>query len=57
MKCWRHVHKSAKFGDKVGEMRMRGFGHVQGRDSGHFGQRMLELELLGRKTQGDHGED
>ena len=28
------------------------FGHVQRRDSGHIGRRMLEMELPGRRQRG-----
>uniref|UniRef100_A0A3B3I9A4 ribonuclease H n=1 Tax=Oryzias latipes TaxID=8090 RepID=A0A3B3I9A4_ORYLA len=38
--------------DKVREARLRWFGHVQRRDSGYIGRRMLEMELPGRRTRG-----
>ncbi|PME06485.1 hypothetical protein A8A06_13560 [Escherichia coli] len=41
-----------KFGDKVREARLRWFGHVQRRDSGYIGQRMLKMELPGRRRRG-----
>ena len=31
---------------------MRWFGHVQRRDRGHIGRRMLEMELPGRRPRG-----
>ena len=30
---------------------MRWFGHVQRRDRGHIGRRMLEMELPGRRPE------
>ena len=41
-----------KLGDKVREIRLRWFGHVQRRDSGYIGRRMLEMELPGRRQRG-----
>lgn len=38
--------------DKVREARLRWFGHVQRRDSGYIGRRMLEMELPGRRARG-----
>ena len=39
-------------GDKVREGRLRWFGHVQRRDSGYIGRRMLDMELPRRRKRG-----
>uniref|UniRef100_A0AAR2KNM1 Taxilin alpha n=1 Tax=Pygocentrus nattereri TaxID=42514 RepID=A0AAR2KNM1_PYGNA len=44
--------KVEQFGDKAREARLRWFGHVLRRNSGDIGQRMLEMELLGRRRRG-----
>ncbi|KAI5619625.1 hypothetical protein C0J50_21022, partial [Silurus asotus] len=40
------------FGDKMREARLRLFGHVQRRDIGYVGSRMLRRELQGRRKRG-----
>ena len=40
------------FTKKAREARLRWFGHVQRRDSGYIGRRMLEMELPGRRQRG-----
>uniref|UniRef100_A0A3Q3JMD5 YjeF N-terminal domain-containing protein n=1 Tax=Monopterus albus TaxID=43700 RepID=A0A3Q3JMD5_MONAL len=50
-----HIRGTAQvfcFGDKVREARLRWFGHVQRRDSGYIGRRMLEMELPGKRSRG-----
>ena len=50
-----HVRGTAhvrRFGDKVREARLRWFGHVQRRDSEYIGNRMLRLELPGKRPRG-----
>ncbi|KAL7867553.1 hypothetical protein SRHO_G00089370 [Serrasalmus rhombeus] len=44
--------KVEQFGDKAREARLRWFGHVLRRNSGYIGQRMLEMELPGRRRRG-----
>lgn len=39
------------FGDKVREVRLGLFGHMERRDSGLTGQRMLKMELPGRRKR------
>ncbi|KAI5102710.1 hypothetical protein C0J45_8062, partial [Silurus meridionalis] len=39
-------------GDKVREVRLRWFGHVQRRDMGYIGRRMLRMETPGRRKRG-----
>lgn len=46
---WTGLEMSITEGDKVREARMKWFGHVQRRDNGYIGQRMLTTELLGRR--------
>ncbi|KAK3533410.1 hypothetical protein QTP70_019490, partial [Hemibagrus guttatus] len=41
-----------RLGDKVGETRLRWFGHVQRRESEYIGRRMLDMELPGRRQRG-----
>ena len=40
------------FGYKAREARLRWFGHVQKRDRGDIGRRMLEMELPGIRPRG-----
>ncbi|KAI5613334.1 hypothetical protein C0J50_11694, partial [Silurus asotus] len=40
------------FGDKAWEARLRWFGHVQRRDMGYIGRRMLRMETPGRRKRG-----
>ena len=41
-----------KLGEKVREARLRWFGHVLRRDIDYIGQRMLKMELPGRRRRG-----
>lgn len=41
-----------QFGGKAREARLRWFGHVLRRDSGYIGQRMLTMDLPGRRRRG-----
>ncbi|KAK3512367.1 hypothetical protein QTP70_007366 [Hemibagrus guttatus] len=41
-----------RLGDKVREVRLRWFGHVQRRESEYIGRRMLDMELPGRRQRG-----
>ncbi|KAI5107698.1 U6 snRNA-associated Sm-like protein LSm6 isoform X1 [Silurus meridionalis] len=41
-----------RFGDKVREVRLRWFGHVQRRDMGYISRRMLRMEPPGRRKRG-----
>ncbi|KAI5088777.1 hypothetical protein C0J45_21349, partial [Silurus meridionalis] len=41
-----------RFGDKVREARLRWFGHVQRRDMGCIGRRMLRMEPPGKRKRG-----
>ena len=41
-----------KFREKVREARLRWFGHVLRRDRGYIGQRMLRMELPGKRRRG-----
>ncbi|KAI5108713.1 hypothetical protein C0J45_0110, partial [Silurus meridionalis] len=41
-----------RFGDKVREVRLRWFGHVQRRDMGYISRRILRMEPLGRRKRG-----
>ncbi|KAI5090669.1 hypothetical protein C0J45_19530, partial [Silurus meridionalis] len=41
-----------RFGDKVREVRLRWFGHVQRRDMGYISRRMLRMEPPGRRKKG-----
>ncbi|KAF7688951.1 hypothetical protein HF521_013758, partial [Silurus meridionalis] len=45
------VHEG-RFGDKVREVRLRWFGHVQRRDMGYISRRMLRMETPGRRKRG-----
>ncbi|KAI5091904.1 hypothetical protein C0J45_19110, partial [Silurus meridionalis] len=40
-----------RFGDKVGGVRLRWFGHVQRRDMGYIDRRMLRMEPPGRRKR------
>ena len=40
------------FGNKVREARLRWFGHVQRRDMGYIGRRMLRMEVPGKRKRG-----
>lgn len=42
-----------QFGDKGREAGLRWFGHVQRKKSGHIGQKMLKMELPGRRRRAD----
>ena len=44
--------QTGRFGEKARKARLRLFGHVQRRDSGYIGRRMLEMELQGRRQRG-----
>ncbi|XP_051788831.1 uncharacterized protein LOC127529414 [Erpetoichthys calabaricus] len=41
-----------RLGDKVREARLCWFGHVQRRDAGYIGRRMLRIELPGKRKRG-----
>ncbi|KAF7711253.1 hypothetical protein C0J45_0241, partial [Silurus meridionalis] len=41
-----------RFGDKVREVRLRWFGHVQRRDMGYIGRRILRMAPPGRRKRG-----
>ncbi|KAI5087616.1 hypothetical protein C0J45_22105, partial [Silurus meridionalis] len=41
-----------RFGDKVREVRLRWFGHVQRRNTGYISRRMLRIETPGRRKRG-----
>uniref|UniRef100_A0A8C4TNZ7 C2H2-type domain-containing protein n=1 Tax=Erpetoichthys calabaricus TaxID=27687 RepID=A0A8C4TNZ7_ERPCA len=41
-----------RLGDNVREARLRWFGHMQRRDAGYIGIRMLRIELPGKRKQG-----
>ncbi|KAL7870356.1 hypothetical protein SRHO_G00078530 [Serrasalmus rhombeus] len=47
----RRTVKMEQFGDKAREARLRWFGHVLRRNSGYIEQRMLEMELPGRRRR------
>ena len=51
-KVIRGTTQTGRLGGKAREARLRWFGHVQRRDSGHIGRRMLEMELPGRRQRG-----
>lgn len=38
--------------DQVRELRLRWFGHVQWKDRGYIGQKMLNMELPDRRRRG-----
>ena len=42
----------AKMGDKLRESRLRRYGHIQRRDDDYVGQRVLKMELPGRRKRG-----
>ena len=44
--------QTGRLGEKAREARFRRFGHVQRRDNGDIGGRMLEMELPGRRPRG-----
>ena len=44
--------QTGRLGEKAREARLRWFGHVQRRDSGDIGGRMLEMELPGTRPRG-----
>ena len=48
----RGTTQTGRLGGKARQARWRWFGHVQRRDSGYIGRRMLELELPGRRRRG-----
>jgi len=48
----RGTTQTGRLGEKAREARLRWFGHVQRRDSGCVGRRMLEMELPGRRQRG-----
>ena len=41
----RGTAQAGRFGDKAREARLRWFGHVQRRDAGYIGRKMLKMEL------------
>ena len=50
-----HIRLTAKmgcFGNKVREVKLKWFGHMQRRDSKYIGRRMFKMELLGRRQRG-----
>lgn len=47
-----NIAHSEQYRDKVKAVRLRWVGHVQRRDSGYIGQRMLIIELPCRKERG-----
>ena len=51
-KVIRGTTQTGRLGEKSREARLRWFGHVQRRDSGAIGRRILEMELLGRRRRG-----
>ena len=44
--------QTRRLGEKTREARLKWFGHVQRRDRGYIGRRMLEMELPGRRQTG-----
>ena len=51
-KVIRGTTQTGRLGEKAREARLRWLGHVQRRDSGDIGRRMLEMELPGRRPRG-----
>ncbi|KAI5625361.1 hypothetical protein C0J50_15068 [Silurus asotus] len=51
-KFYRGTAHAGLFEDKLGEARLRWFGHVQRRDMGYIGRRMLRMEPPGRSKKG-----
>ena len=45
----RGTTQTRRLGEKARETRLRWCGHVQRRDRGYIGRRMLEIELPGRR--------
>ena len=41
-----------KFGEKTREARLRWYGHLQRKDDGYIGRRMLRMELPGKRKRG-----
>ena len=44
--------KTAKLGDKLGNARLRWYGHVKRRDKGYVGKAMMEMAVPGRRKRG-----
>ena len=48
----RGTTQAGRLGEKAREARLTWFGHVQRRESGYIGRRVLEMELPGRRRGG-----
>ena len=53
----RSIVKVERLGMKMRDGRLRWYGHVMRRDQEYVGRKMMEMELPGKKKQGDQRED